>query len=304
MKAKKKLQHFVARSYLRGFANNGALWGWFREPNEVRDVHVNTIAAEHGFYDVALADGTPCDDLEDALAVFDGMTPALIRSCVSDPRLSKKDVDGVRWLYATLLARNHQGRDRLVPEVKRLSEKVGEMYDEDFPSDPGRRTWAIHTVLREHFSLPDRFAVDPDTISRLNVLNLAENLMSAMPRNVCILRSKAQNFFTSDAPCAYFDPISPPRAGEVSGIYDFASDSLELTLPLDRRHAALIANRALPDKVSVNFDGVRVVNARTAFYAKRVILAYPENEESAAVWMAEVMTERTAFDTPLLAGFN
>lgn len=113
------------------------------------------------------------------------------------------------------------------------------------PANPGALSDVVPLLKR----LEEAFGTRP--IARLLGVELAEDLMSVMPRNVCILRSKAQDFFTSDAPCAYFDPISRPLPGELSGIADFSSDSLELTLPLDRRHAALIANRPLPNKAAL-----------------------------------------------------
>lgn len=305
MGQKKKLHHFVAQSYLRGFSEGGMLWGWFREPNEIRGVHIGSVAAEHGFYDLRLADGTPCDELEDALAVMDGMTPEIIRVATSDDP-DEATLEGVRRLYATTLARNHQGRDRLLDGAAEMRERVGQMYDADFPNDErGKRDWAIDYVMREVWEVPNHLAPDPQSISRLNILALAADILNVMPRNVCILRSSSQNFLASDAPCGYFDPAFPrPEDGAYSGPRNWESPTLELTMPLDRRHAALIANRPLPRTALVNFDGVRVVNARTAFFAKRFVLAYPTQDiDEAALFQAQVLTERTAFDTPLLEGF-
>jgi hypothetical protein len=86
----------------------------------------------------------------------------------------------------------------------------------------------------------------------------------------------------------------------------WSSETVELTLPLGRRHVALIANRPFrEDKVLVNFDGVRVINARTVFFAKRVLLAYPTtNAEKAGLFEAQVLTERSDFDTPILDAFE
>lgn len=305
MTQRKSLHHYAARSYLRGFANNGHLWGWFRSSNEICDVHVDTIAAEHGFYHLRRRDGASSDELEDALAFFDGITPGIIAAAISARPLTTDDILGVRRLYASLLARSHEGRDLLLADVSETAARVGEMFDRDFPDAPERRDFAIDFVLRGVYSVPDHLATDPHTISRRHVLDLTEKLLGVIPQHVCILESSAQDFFTSDSPCACFEPDTPPQSGEKSSP-PWSSARLELTLPLDRRHVALIANRRFSDgKMRVNFDGVRVVNARTVFFAKRVLLAYPTtNTEEAALFEAQVLTERTAFATPLLEAFE
>lgn len=303
MAEKKGRQHFVARAYLRGFSRNDMLWGWFRESNEIRDVHINSVAVEHGFYDLILADGTPCDELEDALAVFDGMTPEIIRNATSRTNIDASTAEGIRRLYATTLARNHQGRDLLVPSATRIRLRAEEMYDADFPNGAfDQRRWAVDYVLREVFEVPAHLSPDSDTISRLNILRLAEDILGVMPLHVYVLRSKAQNVLTSDAPCSYFDLAQPPRGdGEYSGPNDWASPSLELTIPLDKRHVALIVNRELDAVPKLNINGMRVVNARTAFFTKRVIMACPTDDLiEAAFFETQVLTERTAFDVPLL----
>jgi hypothetical protein len=301
----KSLHHYAARSYLRGFGDNGHLWGWFRTSNEICDVHANTIAAEHGFYHLRRADGTKSDELEDALAVFDGMTPAIIASAVARRPLTDEDTAGVRHLYASLLARKHEGRDLLVDEVRATAQRVAADFDREFPEVPHRREFAVDFILRRLYDLPDHLATDADTISRHHVIELTDKILSVIPPHVCILQSKAQDFFTSDTPCAWFDPTNPPHSGKPSSP-PWSSETVELTLPLGRRHVALIANRPFrEDKVLVNFDGVRVINARTVFFAKRVLLAYPTtNAEEAGLFEAQVLTERSAFDTPILDAFE
>lgn len=304
MKQKKKHHHFVAQAYLRGFANNDMLWAWFREPNEVCDVHVGNVAAENYFYDVQLTDGTPCDELEDALSTFDGMTPRIISAAVGTA-VSNATLDDVRQLYATTMARNHQGRDLLLPEAKSIRARAERMYDADFPgAPPEERERAIGYVMREIYNLPSRLSPDPATISRWNILRFASELFAVLPTNVCIIRSDKQFFFTSDAPCGYFDASEgPPKVG-VTGPSSMSSPTLELTIPLDRLHAAFIANRPLPPIAGANFGTVRVINARTAFFAKRAILAYPGNDPRGELFVEEVRTLEDAYASPLLPAFD
>lgn len=304
MSQKKKRHHYVAKSYLRGFAENEMLWGWFRASNEIRDVHVNGVALEKGFYDLRRADGSLSDELEDSLAAMDGMTPNIIREATRNEPTAEA-LDGVRRLYATTLARNHQGRDDLSGPARRTREQIAKMYDEEFPDGAKNRDWAIAFVMREVYSVPDHLDAEPETISRLNVIRLANDILSLMPKSVCILRSSAQDFITSDAPSGYFDPAHPAEVGQYTGPEDWSSPTIELTIPLDRRHAALIANIDLPPIVRVNLDGVRVVNARTAFFAKRLVLAHPTDDAVQALFFEyQVINGRYAWDAPLLAAFQ
>lgn len=304
MADKKLHHHFVAASYLRGFSNNDLLWGWFRDINEVRDVHIRYVAQEKGFYDLHLVDGGRSDDLENALAAFDGFIPSIISGAIA-PTATESDIGRVRELYANTMARNHQGRRLKIPEATAVRQRVEEMYDADFPdSDPAQRLWAIEYVMREVFDVPTHLAPTPETISRLNILTLASDMLMVMPLHVCILESNAQFFFTSDAPTSYFDPAEGPPSEGVTGPKSFSSPGLELTIPLDRTHAALIANVPLPPRGYANFGTARVINARTAFFTKRVLLAYPSNDPRGELFVEEVLSLRDAYTTPLLPMFQ
>jgi hypothetical protein len=303
MADRKLHHHFVAASYLRGFSNNDMLWGWFRELNEVRDVHIRYVAQEKGFYDLRLVDGGQSDDLENALAAFDGFIPSIISGAIA-PTATEADVEKVRELFANTIARNHQGRDLRIPEATVARQRVEDMYDADFPdTDPAQRAWAIEYVMREVFDVPAHLAPTPETISRLNILTLASDILVAMPQHVCIFESDAQFFFTSDAPTSYFDSAEGHPTEGVTGPKSFSSPGLELTIPLDRKHAALIANAPLPPRGYANFGTVRVINARTAFFTKRVLLAYPSNDPRGELFVEEVMSLSEAYATPLLPMF-
>lgn len=303
----KSLHHFIPRSYLRVFSNDGRLASMLREPYEVRDTHVNTVAAEHKFYKVFTLDGSPSDDVEDELATFDGLIPGIVSAAVASSRLSDEATEGVRHLYAMLLARNHQGRDHLVHDVRERHNFLNESFDSRFPEhDAAQREKIVGLVMREYYSVPNHLNLEPETISRLNIINLANELLTAMPKNVCVMRSSAQDFTTSDAPCAYFDPSFPPPEHEnTSGPPSLSSPTLELTLPLDRRHVAFISNHPTGRRAQCNTDAVRIVNARTAFFARRMVISYPhDDEEQLAIFVAEVLSEQNAFNVPLLAAFD
>lgn len=117
----KRRHHFVPRSYLRAFADrNEQLLAILRDPYEVRSVSVDTVAVEHDFYKIRRADGTLCDDLEDALAEFDGIIPGIVRKATSDALLDPDDLSDLRRLYANLIARGQLGRDGVLAVIPML----------------------------------------------------------------------------------------------------------------------------------------------------------------------------------------
>lgn len=84
----KRLHHFVTRSYLRSFANLDQLLAALRDAGEPRSVHVNSVGAEHNFYKARRAESGLSDDVEDALAEFDGAIPQIIRRSTSDEQVT------------------------------------------------------------------------------------------------------------------------------------------------------------------------------------------------------------------------
>jgi hypothetical protein len=198
-----------------------------------------------------------------------------------------------------------KGRDRLLPEANSLRSRAEQMYDADFPNaSADERERAVNYVMREIYDVPAHLSPDPETISRWNILRLASELFSVLPKNVCIVRSNKQFFFTSDAPCGYFDSSEGPPKEGLTGPSSMSSPTLELTIPLDHLHAAFIANRPMPPFIWANFGMVRVINSRTAFFAKRAILAYPSTDPRGELFEMEVRTSRAAFATPLLPAFD
>ena len=239
----KRLQHFVPRSYLRAFANEaGQLAAILREPFEVRSVHVNTVAVESHFYKIRRADGTASDDLEDALAKFDGKIPGILERATSSAPLTAADVQDMRELYANLAVRSHLGRDLLVDQVRAARERIESEYEAKFPGDEAeRRDRVLDGVIRSVFDHPDKYATDPETVSRLAIIGRAQDLLKTMPRYACVFESTDLEFIASDAPFAALDPASPPGPVESYGP-KFSAPHIELTLPLGRHHAVLFSN--------------------------------------------------------------
>lgn len=300
----KHRHHFVPRSYLREFAEkNEQLLAILREPYEVRSVRVGGVAVERDFYKIRRADGSQCDDLEDALAEFDALIPEIVRKATSDEELEPVDAADLRTMYAILIARGQLGRDSLIAEVAAMRERIAREFQSKFPDESAdHHAPLLDGVIRGVFEHPEQYAADPETVSRLALLQLAADFEASMPRYVCVMESPELEFITSDAPFAWFDPERRPDAGEVDGLR-FRAPRVELTMPIGRRHAILFANIAVPARAHVNDYTAAVVNSRTAFFARRMALSH-HSEEAGAVLQLSVVDYRSLYQVPLLDAFE
>ena len=305
MVQRKRLNHFNPRSYLRAFADpDGNMLTIKREPYEVIRTNVARVAAERDFYTLRRADGSPSDDLEDALGSVDARIPRIIDRVVGEHDLSDADVADLGRLYAVLLARGPIGRDFILDEVRTTRSRLERDFIATFPDEEASRNRVVDRVIRDVYDLPAEFSADPSTVSRLNVLRLADEIERALPKFVCVMRSTAWDFLTSDTPCSAFDPEAPPTGDGIYGV-DYSSPTLELTLPISRRHLAVFANKPMPRRAKCNEGAVRIANGRTVFFSKRMVFAYPSaDDEAVALAVAQQITYRTAFDVRLLTGFD
>jgi len=300
----KHRHHFVPRSYLRAFADKDEqLLAILREPYEGRSVSVGSVAVERDFYKIRRADGSQCDDLEDALAEFDGLIPDIVRKATSDELIDGVQAANLRMMYAVLIARSQLGRDSLITDVATMRDRIEREFEAKFPDEPaGRQASLLDGVIRGVFDHPETYAVDPETVSRLSLLELAADFEANMPRHVCVFKSPDLEFITSDAPFAWFDPERHPDSGEVDGP-SFRAPRVELTMPIGRQHAVLFANISLPTRAEVNDYTAAVVNSRTAFFARRMALSH-HSEEAGAVLQVSVIDYRSLYQVPLLDAFE
>ncbi|HYK53077.1 MAG TPA: DUF4238 domain-containing protein [Candidatus Eremiobacteraceae bacterium] len=306
MVPRKRLNHFNPQSYLRAFADpDGYLLTIKREPYEVDRLNVAKVAAERDFYTLRRADGTLTDQLEDELALFDAKIPRIVGRVASVCEPSPADVDDLKRLYAILLARGPVGRDYILDEVRSTRDRITSDFKADFPDeDESTCEGTVDRIIRDFYEHSDELSADAATVSRANVPRLADEIASAMPKFVCVMRSASWDFLTSDTPCSAFDPKAPPVGDGVYGV-DYDSPTVELTLPLSRRHLALFANRPVLARAKCNDGAVRIANGRTVFFSKRMIFAYPSADaEANAIALAQQITYRTAYCEPMLPAFD
>jgi len=305
---RKKRHHVVPQSYLRAFADDREMLRSIqREPkdgdNDYIILSVKDAAVERYFYRVHRADGSPCDDLEDALGKFDALIPEIVRRAITEEPLSRRTIDDLKYLYANFAARNGLGRDMLIEEVSEMKSRVARDFEKAFPDESAlEHKELLDSVIRGVFDHPEMYSADPETISRLAIIPKSLEVYEMMPAHACVLESTEVELLTSDAPFGAFDPDDLPKA---TGVYGpaFSSPRVELTLPLDRKHAVLFANIPMPGRAVMSPRGIAVINARTTYYARRFILFHNNEETTNLAWMF-VQNYCDFYITPLLEAFD
>ena len=274
-----------------------------REPCEVRNVNVSTVAVEKYFYKIRRSNGEICDDLEDALAEFDGSIPQIVAKAASGLQMSTGDLEDLRMLYSNLVARGQLGRDSLIGDVSSARERIEREFAAEFPQEAlEKHRSLLDGIIRSVFDHPEGYATDPETVSRLALVRLAVDFKANMPGHVCVLESPNLELITSDAPFSWFDPMRPPDQADIDGP-SFLAPRVELTFPISRHHAVMFANVPLPERVSINDYAGAILNSRTVFFARRMVLAHPSGA-AAAVAYASVADYRSLYTTPLLDAFK
>ena len=248
-------------------------------------------------------DGTISDDLEDALANLDGQIPATLRAATSASPLTDHEAQAIRCLYALLASRGHRGRGMIIEQVQADRKFIEQDYDRHFPCDnQARREYHLGAVIRQIYEHPENYSTDAETVSRLNVLRQYRDILDDLPQYICVLESKSHDFLTSDAPFTAHDASKLPGQTSVYGI-NFASPTVELTLALGRRHAALLSNRPMPRRATANNVVVHIMNGRTIFFAKRMFFAHP-SDDAVATAMVELKFYEKFYQIPLIQAFD
>ena len=307
-RARKKKQHLVPQSYLRAWGDDREqLRAIMRQPKKPDHdfivTHVRDAASQNYFYAIRAADGTRLDDVEDALSIFDEQIPKIVSRAAVDAAHSRRTVNNLRYMYANFAARNELGRDMLVEPVAAMRAKVERMFEEEFPGQSAAdNSELLDNLVRDAWEHPARYSTDPDTISRLAILQKADDLYKMMPAYACVVESDHLEFFTSDAPFGVYDPGNPPDGSGVYGV-EYDNPYVELTLPIGRRHAVVFANVPMPLRAKISPAGAAVINARTVFFARRSIYTHNSEEVTSLAWF-HIEHYRECFQKSLLDAFE
>lgn len=283
----KRRHHFVPQFYLRGFTDPSTpvghtpyVWVWDLAAARLTRRAPRNVAAAGGYY--APSAGADTTRIENALAAMEGRAAVALRHYLATTPGTRPPLlpQAVSAFVAWQAARVPWQRRAADTEWARLLRDAAAGRDA-LPDDPGFQVLLMHdrTGVERRESLPVALALlragawTPrfDQDQQLEVMRLQAWYYDTrhFPRLhwVLLTAPAGHAFVTSDRPVMWL----VPGVGESADLpAALKSPAVELTMPLDRRHA-LLALGAPPD------PGLRVtvdeVNRRTAAGAEHFVIA-------------------------------
>ena len=142
-----------------------------------------------------------------------------------------------------------------------------------------------------------RIEVHPNQIIR-QMLEMIPGLANmAFARKWQLLHAQEGVFLTSDAPVSMW--THPKNVHPFYGSSGFGMSD-ELTIPLDRHHALVLAHEAAAGEVARQVGGehVRVLNRRTATSARRYIIHHPDDDPLAGMQLPQSQPKMSVSQPP------
>jgi hypothetical protein len=288
-------QHHVPQAYLRHFADPDRLRVYVRPEKGstiLREFETTTknVAHRRDLYTMHTESGERDNTFDDNLRIVeDEIHNAL------EPVLAGRDLNDDDWVNVMALAAVQDGRKpSAVDEASRF---IGEVHEQ------GRYLYRQHRPELSEAEIDDLLRENwgPTTLSgaaALNPKNLARQVLNSTVfefvdiftnlYNACLVTSVAHDFFTSDRPVTYFDPVvKQDRFG-----FDRSSPTIEITYPLTRRHLLFMSHLPLPPYVRAKKAAVTILNSRTVYGSAAQVYAYPTSDPR-----ARARQRRDAFST-------
>jgi hypothetical protein len=212
MEGKKKNQHFVPRSFLRGFAidsEESLIWGYDKKYNKCTGKRsINQICSFDYYYEQLKPDGKKTQMLEDGFQTVETPAIKIIRSLSTSKKLSSEDKGCLAFYIGLLLTRGPSFRDGIHEAHKHAIEvMLKKMYESGvFPEPP--------EILKKHIVNRDITSVVKTKI--LPHVSLKYMLDSAIDIGNSLCNKKwdihyiknSEFFVTSDTP-VIFGPVDP-----------------------------------------------------------------------------------------------
>jgi hypothetical protein len=208
----KKNQHFVPRSFLRGFAidsEDNLIWGYDKKYSKCTGKRsINKICSLDYYYEQLKPDGSKTQMLEDGFQTIETPAIEIIRNLSTSQKLSLDDKSCLAFYIGLLLTRGPSFRDG-VHEIHKHSAEI--MLQKEYESG---RLPEPPEILKKHIVNNDITSVVKTVILPHVSLQYMFDSANSIGQSLCnkkwdIYYIKNSEFFvTSDTP-VIFEPINP-----------------------------------------------------------------------------------------------
>lgn len=271
-------QHWVPRAYLRGFAGDDDRLRVFSRLDGERGVRefattIDGVANERDLYSAISDDGRD-NSLDDAIrTLVEDKLPQTVAPVTADVELTRDEWFALIQLAGAQDMRRPSAVHNLTDSISRVLEISRDLYRQNVPGITEKQidqriieNWGPDVRSGQHALHPKNLAVDV----LKGTIDFTGQFDSMFP---CIIKSQAQDFFTSDSPVFFHDPqIRKPSP--FWGI-DRSVQSVEVVFPLTRRYLLFLAHIPLASYVYANGTGVSLLNSRIAYGAHKQVYASP-----------------------------
>jgi hypothetical protein len=279
----KKNQHFVPRSFLKGFAidsEDSLIWGYDKKYSKCTGKRsINQICSFDYYYEQLRPDGSKTQMLEDGFQAIETPAIEIIRNLSASKKLSSDDKGCLAFYIGLLLTRGPSFRDG-VHEYHKHAVEI--MLQKEYKSG---RLPEPPAILKKHIVNNDITSVIKTVIlphvSLQYMFNLANNISQSLCNKKWDIYYIENNelFVTSDAP-VIFESINP-KANRTVGPTN--PESLILC-PITKK--MLIAARPYCKSDCSGFEFMPVkdgmvdkLNEFMCFYAQRFIYASSQSQK-------------------------
>jgi Protein of unknown function (DUF4238) len=280
--------HTVPKSYLRRFANTAEQVTVVSRDDLSRKftASIDDILAERDFYAFETEDGSSSYEAEELFSTFEhDASQALTRVIAGAFPPTEQDRVHISVFVAAQFLRGWDMREAMaVPFVhvgqmiamNATKESVRAFFrrtEDREPSDEEVRDYVDFAKDTTGY----RIEVHPNELIRQLLQSIPGLANMAFARTWQLLRTEEGHFLTSDAPVSTWTHQKNRHPFYGSGGFGMSD---ELSLPIDRQHALVLAHDAPAGEVvrDVGLDHVRALNRRTATSGRRYIIHHPDDE--------------------------
>lgn len=283
MGEEKKNQHFVPRSFLKGFAidsEDSLIWGYDKKYSKCTGKRsINQICSSHYYYEQPMPDGGKTQILEDGFQKVETAAVQIIGNLSTSQNLSSEDKGYLAFYIGLLLTRGPSFRDGIHEFLKHRDEIIKQKEYESgrLPEIPkeykellgnGNINSVIKTVILPHVSLQYMF-------------DFANNISQSLCNkkwDICYIEN-SEFFVTSDTP-VMFEPFNPKGNRSV----DPAHPQSLVLCPITKKMLIAAKPYCKADCSSYEFmpiksEMVNKLNERMCFYAQRFIYSPKQSQE-------------------------